>query len=896
MAFWGWAKSLTRGGASDSDTGASTSPSNGGNHKPAKIKIPGAWQQSDDESDEETAVRNDQITEQLEEGIMSPAGDADAKGEQARQIKREFEIPNQKSEREAGDTADTNSLPRIEVIFDYDTEVREEEQKRQIQAIQDGDNVHLHEEHATHDSPRTQDTKNEQNEQEQRVQTDENDNARVSHPAHIGEGANQDMPRTQDAGSVEVANNGLLADPNVENLGLEYLVHESPSHAAPDTQESCDDRSSHDLPIEQGQDENMEDADINASPKNLRTESIQGDVSPTEPFELHSSEFILVPSQPAPPSACPKETFRKLRAERQRQQSGTSMAAAFEVENSSLQTSYPTPSSTSHSILFPGIEKQVMLADVPSKPKFAGHITTEHQENAQLGEKISATDSGNQKLPTIAEDTSNRGSLDGTPDTLETPAVAETLADCVSGPKPAKDVASTTATLSATTTAASPLSGEMSVEGLSTQWQKQYASPALAADNARVAVEAEETQKRNRLRSNSPDHTNAVKSKKSPQAKLKTPDAQSALYAKPSESTPHGDTPFSPSVKQDSTSGRSHVKQEPSLEDDESATASAIPVFVPRPTVVSPITTINLPPGNDIIENGYPVILRFVDFPQLSAEEVVRKGPTAVHIGAFAAKRQISLPDKTAHYDSKSIVEILKFAYTTVDTSMLKSSLAQYANFSAKRDVKGSVPPSGKPAWVEVNGSAYFLCYAGRIALWGSKVTTHTYLRDWVNQNSVRGPGLSPLMLIGNVDVPDKVGKPMKNLPKELFEEFSLQSNKSTSLKSNGNAAGGKRKRKLASISPTPEGDAEDQDDLHVLPVGRKGKKGNKVRKEKAKPSTPDHESATEEPSSKRQRMGGGNFRLSESLEDGFGIQDEDAVVGDENPTSDFLGFDGSNS
>jgi hypothetical protein len=66
---------------------------------------------------------------------MSPVGDADAEGEQARQIKREFKIPNQESEREAGDTTDTTSLPRIEVIFDYDTEVREEEQKRQIQAI-----------------------------------------------------------------------------------------------------------------------------------------------------------------------------------------------------------------------------------------------------------------------------------------------------------------------------------------------------------------------------------------------------------------------------------------------------------------------------------------------------------------------------------------------------------------------------------------------------------------------------------------------------------------------------------------------------------------------------------------------------------------------------------------
>jgi hypothetical protein len=247
----------------------------------------------------------------------------------------------------------------------------------------------------------------------------------------------------------------------------------------------------------------------------------------------------------------------------------------------------------------------------------------------------------------------------------------------------------------------------------------------------------------------------------------------------------------------------------------------------------------------------------------------------------------------------------MKFAYTKTDSSMLKSNLGEFANFSAKRDLKGTAP-SGKPAYVTVNGQDYFLSYAGQVALWGNKNETHSYKREWINQNAVRRPGHSPLMLIGNVDVPDKVGKPMNNFPKELFDEFTIQGNKSDGLKLNSNA-GGTRKRKRAAGSTilTQEDEADDQDDAasngnmddeveSPSQVTSKGK-GRPKSKKRRHASTSDHNSATEEvatddgamdgASHKRQKIGMGNSMFDNSDAEGLG----------DNETSEALGGNGDN-
>ena len=811
MAFWGWAKSLTRGGASTSDKAASTSPSNGGNHKPAKIKIPGAWQQSDDESDEETAVRNDQITEQLEEGIMSPAGDADAKGEQARQIKREFEIPNQKSEREAGDTADINSLPHIEVIFDYDTEVLEEEQKRQVQAIQDGDNVYLHEEPATHDSPGTQVTQSEQVGQEQELQNDDI-------AALIGGDANHDLHRTQDAGGFEVADSGLPLGPNAETP-RPGLMNES---ASLDTQERHDDETFHDVQTQQDQD--LQDG------KNEET-----GIKDTDIRELHAEVDSHLDH---PENVLPS----------------VEISTAEIEDHTEPITAATATSNLSASTVPPEIERQATPTNALSEPKFEGDVAKDNHDNTS--QDVLAVDSGDQKSPTIAENASNDGSLDEKPNTPEVQAVREfqaeqvgsvhkneesdtqrapqespvpsldtattsptipivgseqihgvakdpsatpvgggspapneategvdqpipekhqvaslgilttpskshpaqsQQADHLSEPKPAEVVASNTTDQTATATAKTSSSGDKSLDGLnmrgpSTRLQKQCASPALVAENEKAVVDTEEMQKRNKSQSSPLEKTTAATKPKtpgaqptpyakpsestlrgdaipsssveqSPQAKPKTPSAQPTPYAKPDESTPRDDATPSRSVKQDSPS-KTLIKREGSEEP-----SSPIPTLFPPPTVVDPIRRIHVPAGNKLIEGGQAATLLAVDFPLLDPNEFHRKGPTkSVTAGQFITSRTLGKPDKKAYYDSRGIVEVMKFAHTKTDTSMLKSNLSEFENFSAKRDVKGN-PPSGKPAYVTVNGQDYFLSYAGQIALWGNKNETHSYKR-----------------------------------------------------------------------------------------------------------------------------------------------------------------------
>jgi hypothetical protein len=57
-------------------------------------------------------------------------------------------------------------------------------------------------------------------------------------------------------------------------------------------------------------------------------------------------------------------------------------------------------------------------------------------------------------------------------------------------------------------------------------------------------------------------------------------------------------------------------------------------------------------------------------------------------------------------------------------------------------------------------------------------------------------------MLIGNIEVPEtKVGKPLTNIPKSLFEPFSIQPKKSSGLRNNENAnsSGSGTSRKLKS-------------------------------------------------------------------------------------------------
>jgi hypothetical protein len=960
MAFWGWAKSLTRGGASDSDTGASTSdkaastsPGNGGNYKPTKTKIPGAWQQSDDESDEETAVRNDQITEQSEEGIMSPAGDANAKGEQG-----------------------------IEVIFDYDTEVREEEHNRQIQAIQDGDNVHLPEDPATHDSPGTQDTQSEQVGQEQELQNDDN-------VALVGGDANHDLHRTQDAGSLEVADSGLPLGTNAETP-RPGLMNES---ASLDTQERHDDEIFHDVQTQQDQD--LYDG------KNEET-----GINDTDIKELHAE----VDSHLDHPG---------------------NVLPSVEISAAEPITAAIATSDLSASTVPPEIERQVTPTNAPSEPKFEGDVAKDNHDNTS--QDVPAIDSGDQKSPTIAENASNDGLLDEKPDTPEVQAVGEfqaqqvesvhkneesdtqrapqespvpsmdsatsptipivgseqiqgaakdpfatpvgggspapddategvdqsipekpqvaslgilttpseshatqsQQADHLSEPKPAEVVASNTTDQTATAIAKTSSSGDKSLDGLnmrgpSTRLQKQCASPTLAAENEKAVVDTEEMQERNKSQSSPLEKTTAAESL---QTKPKTPGAQSTPYAKPSESTLRDDVTPSSSVKQspqakpktpsaqptpyakpdeptrdDATPSRS-VKQDspsdiPIKREGGDEPYSPIPTLNPPPTIADPIRRIHVPAGNKLIENGQAATLPVVDFPLLSPNEIHRKGPTkCVTAGQFLTSRTLGNPDKTAYYDSRGTVEVMKFAHTKADTSMTKSDLSEFENFSAKRDVKGNAP-SGKPAWVTVNGQDYFLSYAGQVALWGNKNETHSYKREWVNQNAVRRRGHSRLMLIGNVEVPDKVGKPMNNFPKELFDEFNIQDSKSKGLKLNRNAG---RKRKMAAgstiLSQEDEADGQDDgasnrnmDDEVESPSQATSKgKGKAISKKRRHASTSDHDAATEEvatddgamdrASRKRQRT-----EMFNSIFDNSDAED----LGD-NETSEVLGGNGDN-
>lgn len=243
------------------------------------------------------------------------------------------------------------------------------------------------------------------------------------------------------------------------------------------------------------------------------------------------------------------------------------------------------------------------------------------------------------------------------------------------------------------------------------------------------------------------------------------------------------------------------------------------------PATASPIMTWDLPEGNNIVEDGARVTLRIVDFPQLGSGQTHEKGKPAENTKPFGGKKNF-LPNKKTNYDSRGIVELLKFCYTKKDVNLRKSQLADYKNFSTKRDVIGNAP-SGKPAYVEVDGRKYYLCYAGKIALWGSKVTTHNYKRDWTTQNEVRSRYLSPLMLVGNVKVPYLgAGKAMTDIPKELFDVFDISAAKSAVLKTNKNAEGPRRDK---STAVTHAGDAEEDEDdeddgakSQVQPPGRK--------------------------------------------------------------------------
>lgn len=269
------------------------------------------------------------------------------------------------------------------------------------------------------------------------------------------------------------------------------------------------------------------------------------------------------------------------------------------------------------------------------------------------------------------------------------------------------------------------------------------------------------------------------------------------------------------------------IKSEPTEDDGLAATSFQSPV------VFDPVGTITLHDGNELVEDGNAIMLRVVDFPQLEPEEENEKGRPSTSANHFTAAR---LPSKDTYYDSRSIVELLKFAYTKADTSMTKSKLSAYANFSAKRDVLGNAP-SKKPAYITMRGRNYFLCYAGKVALWGDKVQTHKHRSDlWTGQNEVRKSNLSPLMLIGNVAVPAKgCGKPFTNLPRELFEEFDIQPARSKSLKLNINAIG--RRDPVSAATQTSgadeEGDEDDDAAESSSPLPKRKSKAAKTPKKK---------------------------------------------------------------
>jgi hypothetical protein len=146
---------------------------------------------------------------------------------------------------------------------------------------------------------------------------------------------------------------------------------------------------------------------------------------------------------------------------------------------------------------------------------------------------------------------------------------------------------------------------------------------------------------------------------------------------------------------------------------DNSALASQT-MFQP-PTATSRPRTVDLFTGNDTIEGGLAATLRIVNFPDLdpgtSAELGKRTVPTEPFMVNGRTNRQ---PDPSKCYDSRGVVEVLKFCYTKNDLNKKISNLSDFRlNFSTKRDAIAN-PPSGRPAWIEVNGLKYFLAYAGK--------------------------------------------------------------------------------------------------------------------------------------------------------------------------------------
>jgi hypothetical protein len=267
---------------------------------------------------------------------------------------------------------------------------------------------------------------------------------------------------------------------------------------------------------------------------------------------------------------------------------------------------------------------------------------------------------------------------------------------------------------------------------------------------------------------------------------------------------------------QSSQNQNTNIKQEDSDAEDEDQDQDQDE----ESAAIGPVTYIQLPDNNDLVEDGHAATIGVVDFPLLEPGEAHLTGMKSTPTEPFSTTgRKVRVPEKKTHYDSRGVVEVMVFAYTTRDTNMNRSSLSQYENFNHKRDLKPNAP-SGKPAYVKPYGRKYFLCYGGQIALRGSKVSTHKWKNPelWTVQNDVRKVGLSPIMLIGNVDVPDLgMGRPMYDLPKELFDEFNKQPKKSESLKLNTNANGVRKSKR--------EAPSEDEESSPPRKQKRKAKK-----------------------------------------------------------------------
>jgi hypothetical protein len=208
---------------------------------------------------------------------------------------------------------------------------------------------------------------------------------------------------------------------------------------------------------------------------------------------------------------------------------------------------------------------------------------------------------------------------------------------------------------------------------------------------------------------------------------------------------------------------------------------------------------INLRQGNDIIEGGQAAVLLVVDFPSISYGGYAAKGEKGASTRPFKSTGIASterLPQQDVLYDSRGAVELLKFCYTQADRTLSVSALRKFKkNFSSKSDCL-AIATSGQPAWIEVDHGQhterFFLSYAGKIALWGGKGSkVHNHVSDtYTNQNKVREAGLAPLMLIGNVDVPDsRMCEKLTKLPLDLFSPFKLQPRKSEALRHNLNAS-----------------------------------------------------------------------------------------------------------